>query len=336
MKLKKCELNPILKPLQGSPWQDLGVLNPACWYEDGTFYLLYRAAGNDEEHTIHLGLATSRDGVHFERSFDHPVLSPSVDGPDGGCIEDPRLVNMDGYYYLTYAARTFFPGQYWRGDAKTYGFHPEHGPSMLNTNTSVTYLAVSDDLIHWKRLGRMTDSRMDNRDVYIFPEPVNGRYVMLSRAMEMVGPEYGCDVPSIWISYSDDLLEWDNYALLCTSEQPWESKKVGGSTPPLKTDKGWLALYHGVSKEDNAYRVGALLLDLENPSKILARTKDFIMEPEFDYETAGFYNGCVFPTGNVIVDDTLYVYYGAADKFCCLATCDINELLDYLVKECAV
>jgi len=77
------------------------------------------------------------------------------------------------------------------------------------------------------------------------------------------------------------------------------------------------------------------LLDLDDPRKILARTPDFLMEPEHEYETSGFYNGCVFPTGNLILDDTLYVYYGAADKFCCVATCNVNELVDHLVNNCA-
>ena len=97
-------------------------------------------------------------------------------------------------------------------------------------------------------------------------------------------------------------------------EQWWEDAKIGGSCPPIKTDAGWLHLYHGVASKDKAYRVGAVLLDLDRPDKIIARTKDFIMEPEFPHETDGYYNGCVFPTGNVVKDGILYVYYGAADK----------------------
>ena len=190
--------------------------------------------------------------------------------------------------------------------------------------------------VHWKKLGKMTDSRHDNRDTYIFPEKINGKYVMLSRPQNWVCDKYGCKVPSIWISYSDDLLEWDNYKLLCTAQEDWEAKKIGGSTPPIKTDKGWLVLYHGIDakKLHGDYCVGALLLDLNNPEKILARTKEPIMVPEHDYETKGFYSGCVFPTGAVVVEDTLYVYYGAGDKYCCQATCKLNELLDYLIVEC--
>jgi len=139
-------------------------------------------------------------------------------------------------------------------------------------------------------------------------------------------------VPGIWISYSNDILEWESGTLFSKAEQDWESKKIGGSCPPIKADKGWLFLYHGVSAHDDAYRVGAFLLDLENPAKIIARTKDFLMEPEFPYETDGFYNGCVFPTGSVLRGNTLYIYYGGADKYCCLATCFMRELLDHMME----
>ena len=103
----------------------------------------------------------------------------------------------------------------------------------------------------------------------------------------------------------------------------------------MKTDKGWLVLYHGVEHGGKGYyRVGALLLDLENPLRIIARTPNCILEPEFEHETSGYYNGCVFPTGNVIVDNTLFVYYGSADKYVCVATCKLDELLNYLLSEC--
>lgn len=338
-KLTKYDRNPILKANPANDWESLCVLNPAVVYDDreGLFKMLYRAAGNDEAHRITLGLAVSTDGKTFTRRFDSPVLEPDENGADGGGCEDPRLVKMGEYYYLTYASRTFLPGQYWLLDkAKKYGFKPENGPAFLNTNGSVTHLAITKDLINFKKLGRMTDSRLDNRDAFIFPEKIGGKYYMLHRPMEYVGPEYGCKVPSIWLSSSDDLSEWDNGSLFATAEQSWESKKLGGSCPPIRTDKGWLLLYHGVDEADDAYRVGAFLLDLNDPAKILARTKDFIMEPEFDYETSGYYNGCVFPCGNVVVGDTLYVYYGAADKYCCLATCNLGELLEYLTGECAL
>lgn len=338
MKLIKHHLNPILKPNPQNDWESLCVLNPGVYYEerDKLFYMLYRAAGHDKTHFIHLGLAISRDGAHFERVYDFPVLSPDVNGADGGCVEDPRIVKFGDTYYITYASRTYPPGQYWLPNHKSIGNRPEFGPFFAKHNNTVTHLAMTKDFFSFKKLGRITDSRIDDRDVILFPEKINGKFVRLSRPMEYVGEQYGCEVPSIWISFSDDLMEWDNVQLLMTKEEWWEDKKIGGSTPPIKTDVGWFHLYHGVSTKDNAYRVGAVLLNLNDPTKIIARTKDFLMEPEYDYETQGYYNGCVFPTANCVVNDTLYVYYGAADKYVCLATCKFSELLDYLITKCRV
>lgn len=332
MKLKKYENNPILKPNPNNYWEDLVVCNPAAYYENETFYLLYRAAGNDEDHFIYLGLATSKDGFNFTRVQNDPVLSPTKDNYDAGCCEDPRLVKMGNLFYLTYAYRPFAPGRYWEENKKITCDLPldDFCPTGLRWNTSQTALAISPDLKKFKKLGRITKYDQDNRDVILFPEKINGKFVRFERPVEQVGEEYGCFVPSIWINYSSNLLDWEEPKLFATSKENWESKKLGGSTPPLKTDDGWLVIYHGVSGEDDIYRVGAMLLDLNNPEKIIGRTKDYIMEPSEDYEMAGFYNGCTFPTGNVIVDDTLYVYYGGADRFCCVATCKLKELIDLL------
>lgn len=337
IKLTKHKNNPILKPT-GDSWEALCVLNPAVVYDekDKLFKMLYRAAGNDETHYIYLGYATSEDGIHFERNFDHPVLSPRCDGEDGGCIEDPRLVKMGDYYYLTYASRPFAPGQYWLKNPKYFGFKPGFGPTFLINNSSVTYLALTKDLINFKRCGRISDSRYDDRDVILFPSQINGKFYKLSRAMEWCGKNYENKAPAIWLSSSDDLMEWSDYSLLMKGERVWESEKIGGSTPPIKCKYGWMFLYHGVSSIDHAYRVGAVLLDKDNPRKIISRTKDFILEPEYEYETSGYYNGCVFPTGAVVKDNLLYVYYGAADKYICLATTDFDEFVEYLYKECRI
>ena len=334
IRLKKYENNPVLKP-QGDGWEGLCVLNPAVVYdkEDGLFKMLYRAAGNDAQHYIYLGLAVSKDGFNFERTSDKPVLSPDFNGADGGCVEDPRLVRMGDYYYLTYASRTFAPGQYWREDKQYFGFRPEYGPQFLINNNSVTHLAVSRDLKSWKKLGRISNSMYDDRDVYIFPEKINGKFVRLSRPMEWCGKGFANKNPAVWIAYSDDLMEWGEPKLLFEGNEWWENKKIGGSTPPIRCKYGWLILYHGVAEKDGGYRVGAIIVDEKNPEKILARTKDFIMEPEYDFETKGYYNGCVFPTGICVKDDVMYVYYGAADKFVCVATAEYEKFCDQVIKE---
>ncbi|MEE0945999.1 MAG: glycosidase [Acutalibacteraceae bacterium] len=341
MKFNKCPENPILKPNPENEWEALCVLNPACVYKDGYFWLMYRAAADNEEHIISIGLAKSKDGIHFERCFDKPILTANKYGPDGNGMEDPRVIEMNGTYFMTYASRPHPSGRYWlhvnRKNYSVFESDPVDAPKWYKDYNTTTNLAMSNDLVNWYKCGRMTDSRHDDRDVFIFPEKIGGKYVMLSRSHNRVGEEYGCKVPSIWISYSDDILEWDNYKLLCTAEQEWEGKKIGGSTPPVKTDKGWLVLYHGVEdKEKGKYRVGALLLDLENPEKIIARTKEPLMEPEEEYECSGPYAGCVFPTAAINMDGTLYIYYGAGDRYCCLATCDLDELVNYLVDECSI
>ena len=333
IKLEKYQNNPILVKNEKNKWESLCVLNPAVIYneEEMLFYMLYRSAGNDKQHYIYIGLATSEDGIHFKRQSDKPLIAPDVKGADGGGVEDPRLVKIDDYYFLTYASRPFAPGQYWREDKEYFGFQPKAGPRTLIYNDTQTHLAVSKDLKNWKKLGRITDSRFDDRDVVIFPEKINGKFVKISRAMNKCGGGYQNKKPAIWLSYSDDLLEWrEEEHLLYEGKESWEDEKVGGSCPPIKTSEGWLFIYHGVSSKDKQYRVGAMLLDLKNPLKILGRTKDFIMEPEFHFESDGFYSGCVFPTGIVEVKNKYYIYYGAGDQCICLATIEKEKLLKEL------
>lgn len=332
MILTKYKNNPILTKNPKNKWEELCVLNPAVIrHDDGKFYMLYRAAGNDKQHYIYLGLAISEDGINFVRQSNEPLIRPDVNGADGGGVEDPRLVKIEDYYFLTYASRPFAPGQYWREDKQYFGFQPKAGPKTLIYNDTQTHLAVSKDLVHWKKLGRITDSREDDRDVVIFPETINGKYVKISRAMGKCGEGFTNPNPAMWISYSNDLLEWGEEELLYQGIEEWEDAKCGASCPPVKTEKGWLLIYHGVSKKDKNYRVGAMLLDLKDPKKIIARTRGFLMEPEFPFETDGFYSGCVFPTGIVEKDDEYFIYYGAGDQCICLATCKKKELINAIL-----
>ena len=338
MKLTKYANNPILSPLASNSWENLVVCNPGVFEDEGVFYMLYRAAGDDEAHVIRFGLATSQDGIHFERVSDQPVLGPSPEGPDQGCVEDARIVKFDDYYYVTYAFRPFPPGQYWkfRHDEVLTRDMGSHAPHFIKKNMANSALAMTKDFKSWIKLGRITDSNLDDRDVILFPEKVNGKYVMIHRPKEWIGEAWGGHkYPAIWIRTSDDMLVWKEAStLLLTGRMGTWEEKIGGSTPPLKTDKGWLVLYHGVETGGTGYyRVGALMLDLEDPTKIIGKTEDWIMEPEFDYEIEGYYKGCVFPTGNVIKDGTLYVYYGGADKYIGLATCPVDELVDFVLSQ---
>lgn len=343
MKFEKYHANPILKPNPENQWEERCVLNPAVIYDDKNeeFVMIYRAAGNDVRHQIKLGLATSKDGIHFERQSKEPIFAADHCEADGGCVEDPRLMKIGDMYYMTYAARAYAPGQYWLVEyiegvskAPTYmdetDVAGEELPAFAKNNITVTYLAATKDFKVFKKFGRITEASIDDRDVYLFPEKINGKYVMVSR------PKFkNADVkmPSIWISFGDDLIEYDKPELLMTGEQWWETQRIGGGTPPIKTEYGWFMLYHGVD-DKGIYRVGAVLLDLNDPRKIIARTKDYLMEPEHDYETCGIYEGCVFPTGTVVKDGTLYIYYGTADTYIGLATANFDELINYLMTEC--
>ncbi len=339
MKLKKYENNPIVAPIPDNQWENLVTCNPGVIYDNGKFHMLYRAAGDDEAHVIRLGYATSEDGFNFKRESSEPVFSPSIDGPDSGCVEDPRIIKMGDEFYVTYAYRPVSPGQYWKF-AHDVVILPECGedaPMAYARNLGNTGLAMTKDFKSFRRLGRLTSPVLDDRDVILFPEKINGKYVLLHRPKEYIGEKYGVKWPSIWIKFSDDMMCWEDkesHLLITGREGSWE-EKIGGSTPPLLTEDGWLVIYHGVS--DGAvgqYQVGAHLLDTNDPLNLIARTPEPILSPEHYYETEGFYNKCVFPTGNCIVDGTLYVYYGGADKYIGVATCPIQELLDYLKNEC--
>jgi predicted GH43/DUF377 family glycosyl hydrolase len=334
MKLQRFEGNPILSPKPENSWESLVTTNPGAWYDEasGQVYLLYRAAGADAEHRIYLGLAINRDGYHFERTSSAPVFGPSVDGFDAGCVEDPRIVKMDEYYYITYAARAYPPGQYWlSSNDRTYQLPdlPSNFPRVLRQNDTCTGLAITRDWRHFIRAGRLTNPMVDDRDVILFPEKINGQFVMLHRPMTWVGEHYGTTHPAMWISFGDDLLNFRDARLLAQARYIWENK-IGGNTPPLKTAHGWLTLYHAVGA-DNHYRLGALLLDLNDPGRVLHRTPDWLIQPEAWYELEGQYQGVIFPCGKLVIGDTLFVYYGGADKYVGLATCSLRELLDYLL-----
>jgi predicted GH43/DUF377 family glycosyl hydrolase len=332
MKLQRSASNPILVPHAEHPWENLVVCNPGVIHHDGLFQMLYRAAGDDKDHVIHFGLATSRDGIHFERQSDQPVFSPSSDGPDAGCVEDPRIARLDGHFYITYAYRAFKPGQYWLA-ADNSAFNPRDAslPPLFGQNMTASGLLLSDDLRSFRRLGRITRSDVDDRDVILFPEKIGGRYVMLHRPMQWAGPGYDNAYPAMWICYSDDLLTWSDSTMLAKGEFHWENK-IGGSCPPIRTEHGWFVIYHAVDSK-GIYRVGVMMLDLEDPSKVIARTPEPVMEPEEDYEWHGLYpHGVVFPTANVVVDDVLYVYYGAADQKIGVATADFPTLVEFVMS----
>jgi predicted GH43/DUF377 family glycosyl hydrolase len=324
IKLKRYPNNPILKPNPQNQWESKAVFNPGACYKNGKIYLLYRAVGEYKNYISRLGLAVSKDGFHFERVSDKPVFQPEADYEKWGC-EDPTINLVEKKTYITYVVLD----------------QPARNPKKLVQ----TALAKTTDFRNFQRMGVITPKFSDNRDVVFFPEKIKGKYIMLHRPKRWIGEKYKTTIPSVWVAYSKNLLDWSDHQLLYQPTETWESIKIGAGPPPIKTSLGWLLIYHGIGPNMNPglirfdkgiqtriYRAGALLLDLNNPTKIIGRSKKPILEPEKDYEINGDVPNVVFPTGNFVKNGQLFVYYGAADKTCCLATVSLNKLIKDLLK----
>jgi predicted GH43/DUF377 family glycosyl hydrolase len=329
--LQRYEKNPILIPNEANWWESKAVFNCAILHYENKFHMLYRAIGEYERYISRIGYASSTDGYSFARS-NHIALEPTQGYEQYG-IEDPRMVEIDNQVYITYVILSAYV---------TDG-------AIVEASTA---LATTTDFLKYTRLGVITSKGSNNKDVVLFPEKMSqqqssvlslssssfnntdraAKYFFLHRPSSWIGSKYGVGKPSIWLGEGNALTNFEKHTLLIKPEEDWEELKVGAGSPPIKTRKGWLVIYHGVSRE-KIYRAGAALLDLHDPSKIIGRTKTPILEPEEPYEKFGDVNNVVFPTGACVVDnDKLFVYYGAADKVCCLATADLNYLLDHILK----
>ena len=196
---------------------------------------------------------------------------------------------------------------------------------------------MSADGIHWRHLCWATEPELDDRDVILFPAKIGGRFAILRRPAQFVGPRYGTDRPGIWLSFSDDLRRWTPPHLLARPQFAWESGRIGGATPPIPTPEGWLTFYHGVEETCPAdrtviYRMGAMMLDLEDPRKVIGRCPQPLMEPETYYERFGLYiPNVIFPTGAVVKDGLVYLYYGVCDTAIALATAPLEEVIRHVL-----
>ncbi|MFP4053816.1 MAG: glycosidase [Phycisphaerae bacterium] len=331
MQIKRHPENPVVTP-GGHDWRCVTVFNPAVLLDDdGRFYMWERATQSLEPLQCSVGLLGSDDGVHWQLERDRPVLSVEDFGTPRGTVEDPRVVKIDGQYIMTFVHRNYT----WICRPTGVGIPlyvcPEGIPAD-DLNNYRSGVAVSTDRENWNVLGLITPEDLDDRDCVIFPEKIGGRYAMLRRPMNYVGPEFGTDAPSMWISYSEDLLNWSDAELVAVPENDWEGGKIGAAAPPMLTDEGWLTLYHGVD-ENVTYRVGVMLLDRHDPTKMLARCPDFIMEPQAYYERTGLIiPNVIFPTANVVKDGTVHIYYGCTDTCISLATVELADLLGLVLK----
>lgn len=331
MRLTRCPANPIIRP-GGLAWRSVAVFNPGAIADNGKVFLYERAAGSLRPFQTSIGLLESDDGVEFRPVLDHPVLTGEMVGYPEGSVQDARVVKIDGRYYLTYALQRYWfdawPNGRGPADYSTNGY----GATIADAMVTRSGIAVSDDLRSFRQLGFTTPAEIDDRNTVLFPERINGRFALLRRPITTYANQDGADRPGISISYSHDLLEWSEPRPIARPEQAWEALKIGAATTPVRTQAGWLVLYHGVD-DRSVYRVGAMLLDLANVEEVVARTATFIMEPETYYEKVGLVvPNVVFPTGSIVRDRELYVYYGCADTAIGLATVRLEELVDHILK----
>ena len=320
--LERYDANPILTPNEENWWESKSVFNCASIYDDKKVHLLYRAVGEYKNYISRIGYASSSDGYTFTRNSG--MATEPVEEYERYGIEDPRLFQLESRTYLTYVV----PSDYVR-----------EFPTVSSA------LATTEDYHDFKRLGIITPRLHDDKDVVYFSTKMprtsgdldssneqDGKcYFSLHRPSSWVGSSYGVDKPSIWLAESSSLTSFQKYSILLKPEQDWEAAKVGAGPPPIRTKRGWLVIYHGVSNS-KVYRAGAAILDLDEPNRVLGRSIRPILEPEKEYETNGDVNNVVFPSGACVIDNKLFLYYGAADKVCCLATANLDSLVKYVLE----
>jgi predicted GH43/DUF377 family glycosyl hydrolase len=295
--LHRFEGNPIIT-LEDIPFRCNTVFNGAV-VKRGNEYIHLLRVESQQGYSV-FALARSKDGLHFTVE-DKPVMEPARKGPfaryEKRGIEDPRITEIEGVYYVMYTA------------------YSKYGPRIA--------LAKTEDFFHYERIAIVSEP--GNKDGILFPERINGEYVRLDRPI-------GKGVGSMWVSYSKNLVDWGKSEILMTPRQGmWDSYRIGASVPPIRTEHGWLEIYHGVKKTAAGpiYRIGTVMLDLEKPYKVIARSNQPILSPRTDYERIGDVGNVAFACGAVVEDSgEIKVYYGAADTCICVAIANFDDLVN--------
>lgn len=320
---KSCK-NPILKPIPGSNWESQYVFNPAAIYLKGRIHLLYRSIG-DQSHSV-LGYSASEDGIHFDERHPDPIFVSSKNlskqamevntplekyfsgGSFYGC-EDPRITCIEDKIYMLC---TVFDG---------------YTPPKV----ALTSIKTKDFLNKewkWKKPVIISHPTQVNKNWVIFPEKIKGKFAILHSICPKILIKYVDSLNFNGKTYIKSFYHGRN-----TNSKCWDSWVRGAGPPPIKTPAGWLLLYHAMNIKDmSKYKIGAMLLDLKNPSKIICRSEHPILEPDMDYENEGFKSGVVYACGSVVVGDELYVYYGGADSVICVATTKLSSFLKNLIN----
>ena len=296
----RYDANPIIKrnPAKGCQ----RVFNSAVVpWEDG-FIGVFRADTTITTPNLHVG--HSKDGINWE------IEPEAIDWRDENgepftsmYYYDPRVTWIEDAYYIVWCT--------------------EQGGPVLGMGKTTDF----------KNFTRLPNTTLPfNRNGVPFPRKVNGKYLMFNRPSDDGHTPFG----NIWLSESNDMVYWGNHKLVMTrgTDIWWESTKIGAGNVPIETDEGWLVFYHGVINTCNGfvYSFGAVLLDLEDPSKVLYRGREYLITPEEDYETVGFVPNVCFPCATLTDADTgrIAIYYGAADTYVALAFTTVDEVIDYL------
>ncbi|HEX7070194.1 MAG TPA: glycosidase [Rhodothermales bacterium] len=323
---------PVLTANSAISWASGAVFNPGAWYDGETIHLLFRAvpAGyrqirltdvhegestlGFENYVSYIGHATSRDGVNFTIDPE-PFIAPDSEADSHGA-EDPRITCLDGRCFVTYSA------------LQSPAFDPDARVRIG--------LASTTDFRSVQKHGVIGPDQRD-KDAVLFPESIGGRVGLLHRIvpdiqlMTFRDVEELCSPPAS--AWEEHLRHLEHHTIM-RPEQDWEIRKIGAGPPPIKTSEGWLLIYHGVDQQ-HVYRAGLALLDLDDPHRVIARTRRPVLEPELEFERIGDVDNVVFPEGAVVIDGTLNVYYGAADRAIGLATAPMSDVLAALREEAA-
>ena len=314
--LRKPHTNPIISPKHDNSWNGWQTFNPGVIQLEEKIHFLYRAIGPDG--VSRLGYASSNDGLNIherlpEPAYEHQVKEQSFNifsyfsGGSWGGAEDARIVRVDNEdkLYMTYTACN--------GDLRV-------------ALTSIKVDDFRNKRWNWAPPVLLSPPGEVHKNWLIFPEKINGRYAIL----HSINPE-------IKIEYLDNLkFDNANYIRSYHGGKPrkdcWDKWLRGAGPIPVKTKYGWLLFYHAMDNDWGKYRVGAMLLDLNDPTKVIARAKAPILEPSEHYENHGFKGGVVYASGAVVKDKNLYIYYGAADSYVCVAQANFDNFLEELIK----
>lgn len=341
----RYENNPILSPKDLKPSEENMIieclLNPGVFRFNGKIWLLVRVAERtvQQEGILSVPIYNSEGKVQI---LEFDPKDPKLDASDA------RIIKYDGVDYLTtishlrllcsddginFYETDVYPSLFGEGDYESYGIE-DCRVSQIEDTYHLTYTMVSSNGVgvglrttkDWKSFEKKgLIFSPHNKDCAIFEERIHHKYYALHRPSS---PELGGNY--IWLAESPDGIHWGNHKCIAkTRSGKFDSKRLGAGAAPIKTGKGWLEIYHGATAE-NRYCLGAILLDLQDPSIVIARSEEPIMEPVADYEKTGFFGNVVFTNGHIIDGDTIEMYYGAADEHVCLATFSIKEILKTL------